>query len=325
MRYIDSTIKEPSSGLGRRLSAAANSKTVLGRILRAWQLYVLLIPAIIYIILFQYGPMYGVQIAFKRFNPYDGITGSPWIGFQHFIRFINSPSFWRLIQNTIILSFYQLAAAFPFPIVLALAMNMVRNRRFNRTVQLVTYAPHFISTVVIVGMLNVFFSRNFGLVNHLLESLGASRQFFLGDPGAFRHLYVWSGVWQRTGWNSIIFLAALSGIDPELHEAAIVDGATIRQRAWHIDIPGIAPTIAILLILNLGQVMQVGFEKAFLMQNALNLARSEIIATYVYKVGLQQAQYSFAAAVGLFNAVINFVLLVAVNKASKSLGQAGLF
>lgn len=325
MRYIDSTIKERSSGRGRRLSTAANSRTVLERILRAWQLYVLLIPAIIYIILFQYGPMYGVQIAFKRFNPYDGITGSPWVGFHHFIRFINSPSFWRVIGNTIILSFYQLAAGFPFPIILALAMNMVRNRRFNRTVQIVTYAPHFISTVVIVGMLNVFFSRNFGLVNHLIDFLGGDRQFFLGEAAAFRHMYVWSGVWQRTGWNSIIFLAALSGIDPELHEAAIVDGATIRQRAWHIDIPGIAPTIAILLILSLGRIMQMGFEKAFLMQNALNLSRSEIIATYVYKVGLLQAQYSFAAAVGLINAVINFILLVVINKASKSLGQAGLF
>lgn len=322
---MDSTIKEPETGSRNRLNRIASSNTLVGRALRGWQLYMLLLPALVYIVIFQYGPMYGVQIAFKRFNPYDGIVGSPWIGFHHFVRFVNSPSFWRLIQNTIILSFYQLAAGFPFPIILALAMNMVRNKQFNRTVQLVTYAPHFISTVVIVGMLNVFFSRNFGLVNHMLDFLGADRRFFLGEAGVFRHLYVWSGVWQRTGWNSIIFLAALSGIDPELHEAAIVDGATIRQRAWHIDLPGIAPTIAILLILNLGQVMQVGFEKAFLMQNALNLSRSEIIATFVYKVGLQQAQYSFAAAVGLFNAVINFVLLIAVNKAAKALGQAGLF
>ena len=324
MRKIESTTKD--GGMVRHIDFAAANRTTLGsRLVRGWQLYVLLIPAALYIIIFQYGPMYGVQIAFKDFNPYDGITGSPWTGFRHFERFFNSPSFWRLIRNTLFLSFYQLLAGFPFPIILALSMNMVRGRRFVKTVQLVTYAPHFISTVVIVGMLNVFFSRNFGLVNHALEAIGGARFSFLANPGAFRDMYVWSGVWQQSGWASIIYLAALSSIDPNLHEAAIVDGASIRQRVWHIDIPGILPTIAILLILTVGRVMQIGFEKAFLMQNALNLQNSEILPTYIYKVGLQQAQYSFSAAVGLFNAVVNFILLVTVNRASKLLGQSGLW
>jgi len=325
MSSFESTIKEPEVPMKRGPLPVSNAMTLGARLIRSWQLYVLLLPALVYIVIFQYGPMYGVQIAFKNFNPYDGIFGSPWVGFRHFTRFINSPSFWRLINNTVMLSLYQLLAGFPFPILLALGMNMVRSKRFNKTVQLVTYAPHFISTVVIVGMLNVFFSRNFGLVNHFLEWAGLNRVFFLGDAGVFRHLYIWSNVWQRTGWGSIIYLAALSSIDPTLHEAAVVDGATTRQRVWHIDIPGIMPTIAILLILNVGQLMQVGFEKAFLMQNALNLDRSEIIATYVYKVGLLQAQYSFSAAVGLFNAVINFLLLVIVNRAAKMLGQSGLW
>jgi putative aldouronate transport system permease protein len=285
----------------------------------------MLIPALLYIIIFHYGPMYGVQIAFKDFNPYDGITGSPWRGFDHFVRFFNSASFWRIVGNTVFINLYQLVAAFPMPILLAIAMNMVRARRFTKTVQLVTYAPHFISTVVIVGMLNVFFSRNFGLANHALEAIGMGRFSFLGEPGVFRDMYVWSGIWQRTGWGSIIYLAALSAVDPNLHEAAIVDGASIRQRVWHIDIPAITPTIAILLILNVGRLMAEGFEKAYLMQNALNLETSEILSTYVYKVGLLQAQYSFSAAVGLFNAVINFALLLLVNRLAKSLGDYGLW
>ena len=324
MSALESTNKDGTITV-RQNGTTVGPISTLGRVVRGWQLYVLLIPAMVYIIIFQYGPMYGVQIAFKNFNPYDGITGSEWTGFRHFARFINSPSFWRLVSNTLLLSLYQLIAGFPFPIILALGMNMVRSRRFNKTVQLVTYAPHFISTVVIVGMLNVFFSRNFGLVNHLLDTLNLERVSFLGNPDSFRDMYVWSGVWQQSGWGSIIYLAALSAVDPNLHEAAIVDGATIRQRVWHIDIPSIMPTIAILLILNVGRVMQIGFEKAFLMQNALNLSRSEIISTYVYKVGLLQAQYSFSAAVGLFNAVINFVLLVAVNRLAKALGQSGLW
>lgn len=295
------------------------------RIIRARQLYLLLLPTLIAVFVFQYIPMYGVMIAFKNFKPYRGILGSEWVGLYNFERFFNSPSFWRLIGNTLGLSVYQLAAGFPIPIILALAMNIIPGPRFKRTVQMVTYAPHFISTVVIVGMLGVFLSKNFGLANHLIAAFGGERVFFLGRPEWFRSLYVWSGIWQSAGWGTIIYLAALAGIDPELHEAAIVDGAVMRQRVWHIDVPGILPTVVILLILNLGQVMSVGFEKAYLMQNALNLENSEIISTYVYKVGLLNAQYSFSAAVGLFNAVINLVLLLLVNRAAKALGQTGLW
>ena len=204
-------------------------------------------------------------------------------------------------------------------------MNMVTGHRFKRTVQMVTYAPHFISTVVIVGMLGVFLSKNFGLANHLLDTLGGERVFFLGRREWFRTLYVFSGVWQNAGWGTIIYLAALSSIDPEQHEAAVVDGASLWQRVWHIDIPGILPTIVILLILNVGQIMSVGFEKAFLMQNALNLEVSEIIPTFVYKVGLLDARYSFSAAVDLFRTVINFALLISVNRFAKLLGQSGLW
>jgi putative aldouronate transport system permease protein len=295
------------------------------RAVQARQLYLLLLPALLVVFVFQYIPMYGVVIAFKNFKPFKGIIGSDWVGLYHFQRFFDSPSFWRLIGNTLGLSVYQLAAGFPIPILLALSMNILPGRRFKKTVQMVTYAPHFISTVVIVGMLGVFLSKNFGLMNHLIAALGGERVFFLGQPEYFRSLYVWSGIWQSAGWGTIIYLAALAGIDPELHEAAVVDGAVMLQRVWHIDIPGILPTIVILLILNLGQVMSVGFEKAYLMQNALNLDSSEIISTYVYKVGLLNAQYSFSAAVGLFNAAINFVLLAAVNAAARTLGQTGLW
>ena len=302
----------------RRLSPAA-------RVARSWQLYLLLLPTLLLVFLFQYVPMYGVTIAFKNFKPALGILGSDWVGLRHFIRFFESPSFWRLITNTALLSSYELLVGFPIPIVLALMMNIVTGRRFKRTVQMVTYAPHFISTVVIVGMLGVFLSKNFGLANHLIEGLGGERIFFLGQREWFRSLYVFSGVWQNAGWGTIIYLAALSGIDPELHEAAVVDGASLWQRMWRIDIPGILPTVVILLILNVGQIMSVGFEKAFLMQNALNLQQSEIISTYVYKVGLIDARFSFSSAVGLFNTVINFVLLISVNRAAKLLGQSGLW
>ena len=302
----------------RRLSPVA-------RAARSWQLYLLLVPTVLLVLLFQYVPMYGVTIAFKNFKPHLGVLGSEWIGLRHFIRFFESPSFWRLIRNTALLSGYELLVGFPIPIILALMMNMVTGRRFKRTVQMITYAPHFISTVVIVGMLGVFLSKNFGLANHLLDTLGGERVFFLGRREWFRTLYVFSGVWQNAGWGTIIYLAALSSIDPEQHEAAVVDGASLWQRVWHIDIPGILPTIVILLILNVGQIMSVGFEKAFLMQNALNLEVSEIIPTYVYKVGLLDARYSFSAAVDLFRTVINFVLLISVNRVAKLLGQSGLW
>ena len=299
--------------------------SLLYDIIRNWTLYLMILPVIAYFIIFHYWPMYGVQIAFKNYNVAKGITGSPWAGFRHFERFFKSYHFWPLIRNTVTLSLYTLIASFPAPIILALLLNEVTNSKFKRTVQTVTYAPHFLSTVVLVGMLTTFLSPQSGIINHIIEALGGERVYFMGEPAWFKHLYVWSGVWQHTGWNAIIYLAALTSISPELHEAAIIDGASKLQRIWHINIPGILPTAIILLILNLGQIMNVGFEKVFLLQNDLNIKASDVISTYVYRTGLLGAQYSFSAAVGLFNSVINFALIIIVNSISRRITEVGLW
>lgn len=301
------------------------NRKLLRRILMSWQLYVMLLPAVIYLIIFNYIPMYGVQIAFKNFRPSLGIWDSKWVGFEHFMRFFNSPSFLAILKNTLLLSIYSLAASFPIPILLALAMNSVENKFFKKSVQTITYAPHFISTVVIVGMLSVFLSETAGVANVLMKNLGFNAVGFLTKPDFFRSLYVWSGVWQNMGWSSIIYLAALSSVDPELIEASIVDGANKLKRIWYIDIPCILPTIIMLLILNTGKIMSVGFEKVFLMQNPLNLTTAEVISTYVYKRGLVDSQYSFATAVGLFNSIINIILLSTVNKISKKVSETSLW
>ncbi len=300
-------------------------RALRGSLRENWDLYIFILPALVYFILFHYGPMYGVQIAFKDFMPVRGILGSPWVGLKHFQRFFETYLFWTVLRNTIVLAFYQLVAAFPIPIILALMINQVRTRWFKKTVQTVTYAPHFISMVVLVGMMSVLLSPRAGIVNQMIRGLGGETVFFMARARYFRHLYVWSGVWQTTGWSSIVYLAALSTISPDLHEAAIVDGATKLQRIWHIDLPGILPTAVVLLILNAGNVMRLGFEKAFLMQSALNLETSEIIQTYVYKLGLLNAQFSLSAAVGLFNNVINLTLLLTVNYIAKKVGQTSLW
>lgn len=290
-------------------------------------LYFLVLPALIYVILFDYVPLYGVLISFENFKPIKGIWGSDWVGFYHFQRFFKLDIFWVLMRNTVSLSLYSLIAGFPIPIILALALNSAASKRLKKIVQTVTYAPHFISTVILVGMLNVFLSPRLGVVSQFLNALGVINGplMTLTDPNAFGHLYVWSGIWQGMGWGSIIYLAALSGVDPSLHEAATVDGANKFQRAWHIDLPSILPTIVTLLILSCGSILGVGFEKAFLMQNSLNMETSEVISTYVYKMGLLQSQFSFSAAVGLFNSVINLIMLLTVNKMAKKLGQSGIF
>ena len=299
-------------------------KGILG-IFRYWELYLLFLPTFLYFTIFQYGPMYGIQLAFKNFNPLLGIWGSPWTGFVQFQRFFNSYQFGRLLWNTLSISIYGLVAQFPFPILLALLLNQLTRQKFKKLVQTVSYAPYFISTVVLVGMMFVFFSPNFGVVNNIIQYFGGEPIFFMARPDLFRHLYVWSGIWQSTGYNAIIYIAALSGINPELHEAAIVDGASKLRRIWHIDLPGITPTIVIMLILNMGRIMAVGFEKAFLMQTPLNLETSEVISTYVYKIGLLDAQYAFSTAVGLFNSVINLILIVTVNKIAKTVSDVSLW
>jgi putative aldouronate transport system permease protein len=289
------------------------------------ELYLLfLLPAVIVTFIFIYIPMWGAQIAFRDYIPTRGIAGSAWVGLKHFGRFVNSYQFWNLIKNTLGISVYQLLAGFPLPIILALTLNQLKNGYFKRFIQTVTYAPHFISIVVLVGLLDVFLNPRMGLFNTFFISIGKDPVYFLGQQKYFWHLYVLSGIWQSTGWAAIMYLAALSGIDPELYEAAKIDGTTRFQRILYVDIPGIMPTIVILFILNTGRLMNVGFEKTFLMQNPLNLGASEVISTYVYKVGLIQAQFGFASAVGLFNGIINLVLLVIVDRITKQLGGGGL-
>jgi len=295
------------------------------KILQNWQLYIFVLPAFLYFLIFHYIPMYGVQIAFKNFIPTLGIWGSEWVGFDHFIRFFESYYFWDLIKNTLGISIYELLVGFPLPIILALALNEVKDNFFKRTVQTVTYAPHFISVVVMSGMIIAFLSPATGIINHAIQFLGFEPIAFLSDPAWFKTVYVLSGVWQSTGWGTIIYLAALSGVDPQHHEAAIVDGATRFQRIWYINIPAIVPTMIILLIMNVGSIMALSFEKILLLQNPLNLESSNVIATFVYQAGLLDAQYSFASAVGLFNAVINAILLVIVNKIAKKTSETSLW
>lgn len=304
---------------------ANTRRSLWKKALKNYELYLFLLPTLLYFAVFQYGPMYGVQIAFKNFIAVKGITGSPWVGFTHFERFFNSAQFTVILKNTLLLSLYELLVAFPIPIVLALMINQVASQRFKKLVQTVTYAPHFISVVVIVGMLYLFLSPRSGLVNEVIRLLGGEPIFFMGSAEWFKSLFVFSGVWQNAGWSTIIYLAALTAVNPDLHEAAIMDGASKFQRVLHIDIPSIMPTIMILLILNIGSFMSVGFEKIYLMQNSLNLDSSEVIQTYVYKTGLLGAQYSYSTAIGLFNAVINFVLLLSVNRLAKRMKQASLW
>lgn len=301
------------------------NRKIWNQIKRDYELYLFLLPIIIIYLVFKYYPMYGIQIAFKDFSPSRGIWGSEWVGFKHFIDFFDSYNFWTIMTNTLTLSALSLVFSFPAPIIIAIMLNQMLAKRYKKIVQTVIYAPHFISTVVLVGMLNVFLSPNSGIVNHIITWFGGDPIMFLADEGWFRPLYILSGVWQETGFATIIYLAALAGVNPELHEAAIMDGASKWKRVMHVDIPSILPTIVILLILALGNIMGIGFEKAFLMQNDLNYATSNIIPTYVYEIGIQKAQYSFSTAIGLFNSVVNIILIVTVNRIAKKLTETSLW
>lgn len=294
------------------------------QIVNNWQLYTFLVPALTYFIVFHYVPMYGVQIAFKDFYANLGITGSPWIGFEHFTRFFDSYYFWRLLKNTIIINLYGLLL-FPIPVIFALMLNELRNGPYKKWVQTLTYAPHFISVVVVVGMLVALLDPVTGIVNHLIVKMGGAPIDFLTNAGWFRHIFVWSGQWQSLGWGTIIYLAALAGVSPELHEAATVDGASRFQRIIHINIPSILPTVIILFILNIGSFMAIGFEKVLLLQNNLNAETSDVIQTFVYQTGLLEGQYSFAAAIGLFESVINIILLITVNQIARKTSQNSLW
>jgi putative aldouronate transport system permease protein len=297
-----------------------------GKLIRQhWPLYLFLLPTIAYFLIFRFYPMYGLQLAFKNYRVVDGINGSPWAGLEHFRRFFTTADFGKLMGNTLSVSILTLIFTFPLPIILALLLNQLTSLKYKKLVQTTVYAPHFISTVVMVGMIFLFTSPSSGLINKIIEAFGGKAVHFTAEPGWFVPMYVISEIWQSTGWGSILYLAALAGVSPELHEAALVDGANKFQRVWHVDIPGILPTIVIMLILNAGKIMNVGFEKAYLMQTSLNIDASEIIATYVYKRGVLKAQISLSTAVGLFESVINMILVLTVNWISRKVTESSLF
>ncbi len=295
------------------------------RIRRRWQLYLILLLPLIYIVIFKYIPMYGLQIAFKNYSPALGFTKSPWAGLFYFKQFFNSPYFGITVGNTLYINLLGVLLSFPFPIIFALALNEAGNLTYKKTVQLITYAPHFISVVVIVQMILTFLSLRNGVVNHVIELFGGEPIQFMAKPALFPYIFVLSGIWQNFGFSAIIYIAALASINHELYEAAFIDGASRLQKIIHIDLPGIAPTIIILLILRFGRLMELGFEKIYLMQNPLNLSGSEVIATYVYKTGVIHTQYSFGTTVGLFNAVINLALIVLVNKIARRVSDTSLW
>ncbi len=278
------------------------------------------------LLLFKYIPMYGAQIAFRNYKPALGVLESQWVGFKNFIKFFDSPYFWTTIKNTLTLNVYSLLT-FPLCLIFALMLRYCRSHRFAKSVQMVSYAPHFISTVVVCGLLTQFLSARTGVINKVIEFFGGTAANWMGSETAFKHIYVWSDVWQNLGFNSIIFISALAGISPELHEAAIVDGASLRSRIWHIDIPGVLATFVILLILRFGSLMNIGYEKVLLLQNDLNRGASEIISTYTYKIAMQSMvpQYSYASAIGMFTSVVNMVLLFIVNKVAKLVSGSSLW
>jgi ABC-type polysaccharide transport system permease subunit len=292
-----------------------------------WQLYFIFAFPLAWFIIFRYWPMVGVQIAFRDFLPGNTVFNARWIGLANFRKFFNHHLFFVLIRNTLTLTVYSLVAGFPIPIIFALALNATFRTGMKKVVQYITYMPHFISTVVMVGLMMQLMNPRIGIINTIIEFLGGKRTDFFAEPGLFGSIYVWSGVWQHFGWSSIIYLAALAGISPELHESAMMDGASRFKRILYVDIPGILPTMIVLLILNCGQLMTIGFEKIFLMQNALNLSVSQVISTYVYTVGLRTMppEFSYGTAIDLFNSLINLVLIISVNSLAKRFSETSLW
>ena len=315
---------------GMVMNSRPNAKKSLGKrisveVKRHWQLYLMLVLPVTYLLIFAYLPMGGAIIAFKDYSIRGGIWGSEWVGLKHFKNFFTTPDFKNLMTNTLALSLYSLIISFPMPILLALAINEMRGRHYKKMVQMVTYLPYFISTVVVVGIMQNIFSVRTGLVNNIITLFGGTAVDFMGKPELFRSLYVWSGVWQGMGYSAVIYIAALASVDISQTEAAIIDGAGRFARVWNVDIPAIMPTIVIQLILAVGSIMSLGFEKVYLMQNPVNMQSSEIISTFVYKRGLINFQYSYATAVGLFNSVCNLVLIVLANMFSKKVNETSLW
>jgi putative aldouronate transport system permease protein len=321
---INKNVSNSDLQLQHRLKSS-KLKEIKKNLYKSRYLYIMLAPIIIYYVIFHYAPMYGAQIAFKNFNPFEGIWKSPWVGFKYFLQFFQSVYFWRLIRNTLAINIYGLIVGFPAPILLALMLNEIRNKYFKSTVQTIVYLPHFISTVVVVGMIMTFLSPRSGFVNSFIVAFGGKAIHFMSEPGWFRSIYVWSGVWQEAGWGSIIYLAALTGIDPSLYEAAIVDSASRWQRLIYITIPCLIPTVIIMLIMRMGGLLNVGFEKIMLMYNPITYETADVISTYVYRRGIQGAEYSFSTAVGLFNSVINFIILISFNSLSRKVSETSLW
>ncbi len=314
-------MKRPKTELAAAPAVALNEKPLKKRILDNWQLYAMLLIPVILTVIYKYIPMYGIQIAFRDYKASQGMFGSEWVGLKWFQRFFSAPTCVRMLSNTLLLSFYSLLWSFPIPIFLALMLNQVRFQRFKRTTQTILYAPHFISTMVICGMIRIFLSPSGGLLNLLL----GSSVDFLTESSAFRTIYIASGVWQDAGWGIIVYMATLSNIDTSLYEAAKVDGASLFQRILHIDIPELKSIMVLNLIMSAGNLMNVGFEKVWLLQTDLNKATSDVIAVYVYQQGIENAKYSYSTAVGLFNTVVNIILLIAVNKIAGRLSEETSF
>jgi multiple sugar transport system permease protein/putative aldouronate transport system permease protein len=320
-----------SSIIESGVKPAGVRRITLGRrILNARSLYLLLLAPFVYVIVFNYVPIYGVLMAFKRFQPRLGVMGSPWVGLYNFERFFSSPNFTIVLRNTLMLSIYALIAGFPFPLILALFINHSRHRNFSKLTQSVTFAPFFLSAVLLVTLVTQVLGLRTGGVNLILAALGLPEVNFMGSPGFFPHVYVWSGIWQGTGYSAIIYISSLAAVDPTMHEAAVIDGASLWQRIWHIDLPTIRPIIVIMLILSMGGILGGNFEKTYLMQTPLNIDTAEIISTYVFKVGLgigagSRPDYSFGTAIGLFQNVVGVILTLAVNKITTILTGEGMF
>jgi len=313
-----------SASLTNKKTTVFSKNKLLKDVRRNYQVYLLAIPVVAFYLVFHYYTMYGSIIAFKEYSPKLGILGSKWVGFENFLKFFNSIFFGRLVRNTVLISILDILWNFPAPIILALLLNEVRQLTFKKMVQTITYLPHFISLVVVCGMVIDFTSTN-GVINDIIEMFGGTRKNFLMDPNSFRSVYIASGMWQHVGWGSIIYLAALTNINQELYEAARIDGAGRLKQTWYITLPGIAPTIIILLILRLSNIMNVGHEKIILLYNSAIYETADVISTYVYRKGLIQFDYSFSAAVGLFNSAINFILLLFANKLSRRLTETSLW
>ena len=300
-------------------------KSLKKNIKRDWMLLLIILPGVVYFAVFCYGPMYGILMAFKDYNISKGVWGSPWVGLKHFKELVQSVYFGRLVKNTFLLSIEQLLWSFPIPIAFALLLNEIKNKHFQRFAQTAAYLPHFVSVVVVVGILKDLLSSNGGVITQVLSTFGVAPKNYFNLPGAFRPLYVGSGVWQEFGWNSIIYVAAISGIDQQMYESAALDGAGKWQKLVHITLPSIAPTIILLLILNMGNMLNIGYEKVILMYNSATYSTADIFSTYVYRKGLLNAQYSFAAAVGLANSLINIVILLTANFTAKKMTDTSIF